>query len=167
MRRIALVMAALMLAFTVTACGKEDAPSTTAQSFSCPTEHTRSFPKTRFVADVGLAFGSFHHWIWEPYKAGKLQKGADHRIWSIAKAVGAAALTAHLLKNAEENVQADPKLCNAIGQPMAKLSDLVSNLSSKVRHGDFGTLAGIAGSVANMTSLMSQNGSPVKETFNQ
>ena len=167
MRRFALVLAALVLALTATGCGKEAAPTHSAASFTCPTDNTRTLPKARFVADVGLAFGSFHHWIWKPYRAGKLAKGADHRLINIGKAGVAAALTAHLMKNARENVQADPTLCNAIGEPIAKLSDLVSNLKSKLVHGDFATLTTVAGAVTSLSSLMGQHGLPVKETFQQ
>jgi hypothetical protein len=167
MRRIALVMAALMLAFTVSACGKEAAPTTTSASFSCPTDNTKSFAKTRFVADVGLAFGTFHHWIWKPYRAGTFKKGADGRTFALVKAVGAAALVTHLIGNAADNVKASPGLCNAIGQPMAKLNDLVSNLGSALRHGDFSTLTGIAGAVGTLSSLMAQHGAPVRESYHQ
>lgn len=167
MRRIALVLAALMLALTVTACGKEAEPTHEADSFSCPTDNTRAFPKVRFVADLGLAFGSFKHWIYTPYKEGKFEKGADGRTLALVKAGGAALLTAHLLKNASENVKADPTLCGLVGKPVAQLADATSNLKSKIVHGDFGSLTSIFASVTSLSALMNKSGNPVKESFNQ
>lgn len=167
MRRIALVLAALMLAFTVSACGKEAAPTNTAESFSCPSDNTKAFATTRFVADVGLAFGTFHHWIWKPYKEGKLAGDASGHTFARIKAGGAALLTYHLISNAADNVKSSSKLCPVMGQPIAKLSDLLSNLKSKILHGDFNSLGAIAGSVTSLSSLMSQSGNPVTETFNK
>lgn len=166
MRRIALVLAALMLAFTVSACGKEAAPTNTAASFSCPTENTKAFPKVRLAADLGIAFGSFHHWIWKPYKAGSFKKGAHHRLIALGKAAIAGGVAAHYISNAADNVKADPTLCNAIGKQMAELSDLVSNLGSKLKHGDLNSLGTIASSVTAMTSLAKSQGANITETYN-
>lgn len=159
-------MAALMLAFTVSACGKEQAPTNTAASFSCPTDNTRAFPKVRLAADLGIAFGVFHHWIWKPYQEHELQKGADHRLWNIGKAAIAAAVVTHYIGNAADNVKADPTMCNLFGKPMAKLSDLVSNLKSAVTHGDFGHMTSIAGAVTSMTGLLKSNGQSITESSN-
>lgn len=167
MRRIALVLAALMLAFTVSSCGKEAAPTTTAAGFSCPTDNTKAFATTRFVADVGLAFGTFHHWIYKPYQAGELSKDAQGHTWKRIKAGGAALLTYHLIGNAVDNVKASSKLCPIVGEPIAALSDQLSNLKSKILHGDFGSIGGIAGSVTSLSSLLGKNGSPITETFNK
>jgi hypothetical protein len=168
MRRIALVMAALLLALTVTACGAKDDPQThAADSFSCPTDNTKAFPKVRFAADLGLAFGSIKHWVYTPYKEGKLAKGADGRVLATAKAVGATALAAHLLGNAVDNAKASPLLCKTVGLPLAKLSDAVSGLKGSILKGDFSSLAGIVASIGSVSSLMSKGGVPVKETFNQ
>jgi len=167
MRKIALVLAALMLAFTVTACGKEAAPTNTAASFSCPSSNTKAFASTRFVADVGLAFGSFHHWIYKPYKAGQLSKEAKGHTWRRVKAGAAALLTYHLIGNAVDNVKASSKLCPIVGRPIAALSDKLSNLKSKILHGDFGSIAGIAGSVTSLSALLGKNGNPITEHFNK
>lgn len=166
MRRIALALAlTLVVAFTVTACGKEAAPTNTAAGFTCPDKPTESFAKTRFVADIGLAVGTFHHWIYKPWKAGKLQKGANHRLWNLGKAAAAGALDAKLVSNAAKNVKADPALCSAIGEPLAKLGDMVSNLKSSVMTGDFGKLAEIETATSGITGLMASKGAAVTENY--
>lgn len=166
MRRIAIAVAmTLMVAFTLTACGKEAAPTNNAASFSCPTAATEHFAKTRFVADVGLAFGSFHHWIYKPWKQGQLSKGANHYRLNQIKAVAAGALDAKLVSNAVKNVKADPGLCKAIGEPLAKLGDMVSNLKSALLHGDFGKLAAIESTTSGLTGLMASHGAAIKETY--
>ncbi|GAB2982745.1 hypothetical protein [Nocardioides montaniterrae] len=166
MRRIALILAALMLAFTVTACGKEAAPTNTAAGFSCPSDNTKAFATTRFVADMGLAAGTFHHWIYNPYKAGQLSSDAKGHTLKRIKAGAAAALTYHLLGNAVDNVKASSKLCPLIGSKLAALSDSLSNLKSKILHGDLGSITGIFGSLGGLTSLLKSNGTNITEKFN-
>lgn len=43
------------------------------------------FDKTRFVTDLGVAYFAFHHWVWNPYKAGAFAAGAPHRTRSLMK----------------------------------------------------------------------------------
>lgn len=164
MRRIALVMAAFMLAFTVSGCGKEAAPTNTAADFSCPTDNTKAFPKVRLAADLGIAFGVFHHWIWNPYQAGSFKKGADHRLWKLGKAGIAAAVVTHYIGNAADNVKADPTMCKVFGKPMAALADKVSNLKSIITSGNLGDLTSVAGAVTSMTGLLKQNGQSITES---
>ena len=166
MRRLVAALAiALVATFGLVACGSDDNDATTSSApLTCPTENTKAFPKTRFVADVGLIAGSFHHWIWKPYKAGKLAKGADGRTWTLVKAAGAALLIAKLTKNATSNVRASPVLCKAIGTPLQKLSDAVSGLGGRIKDGDFASLTTISGLVATITGGMGKNGFAVTET---
>ena len=50
--------------------------------------------KTKFVLHAGLAFGAFHRYILEPYRAGAFRKGAPGRTKALVKA-GAAGLFAY------------------------------------------------------------------------
>lgn len=164
-RLVAALAIALVATFGLVACGSDDGDVTASSApLTCPTENTKAFPKTRFVGDVGLIAGSFHHWIWKPYKAGKLAKGADGRTWAIVKASGAALLIAKLTKNAMSNVQASPALCHAIGAPLQKLSNAVSDLGGKIRSGDLGSIASISGLVTTITGGMGKQGLAVTET---
>ncbi len=53
-----------------TVAGSSASSGSTDAAASCPTSNTRSFAKTRFAGDVGLAIGTFHRYLWKPYQAG-------------------------------------------------------------------------------------------------
>ena len=165
MRRMVVALALVVAAtFGLVGCGSDDTSTSQATTLTCPTDNTKAFPKTRFVADVGLIAGSFHHWIWKPYKAGTFTKGADGRTFALVKAGAASLLIAKLTKNAVSNVEASPSLCNAIGEPLQKLSNAVSGLTDKIKHGDFSTLTAISGLLTTVTGAMSSAGLKVSET---
>lgn len=165
MRRLALAIAALMLvAVSLTACGKETRPTDTAASFTCPSQSTKSFAIPRFAANVGIVVFSFHHWIYEPYKKGAFQKGAHGRLLALAKAGGTALLDYNRLQHAVDDVKASKTLCPAIGKPLARVSDYFSNLKSALLHGDFGKLALIEGGLGSLTSLMGRHGASVPQS---
>ena len=59
-------------------------PSTSASAVPgavCQQVGSVTFDKTKFVLHPGLAFGAFHHFIYAPYKAGRL-----HGVGALAKA---------------------------------------------------------------------------------
>jgi hypothetical protein len=58
------------------------------------------FDKTRFVADLGIAYFSFHHWVSKPAKEGAFASGAPHRTAAIVKAGGALLLAVNRVKKA-------------------------------------------------------------------
>lgn len=166
LRRLVVALA-LVLAATLglVGCGSDETTKASEQTaFTCPTDNTKAFPKTRFVADVGLIAGSFHHWIWKPYKKGKFTKGADGRTFALVKAGAASLLIAKLTKNAVSNVKASPALCNSIGEPLQKLSNAVSGLTGKLKKGDFSSLTTISGLVTTITGSMAGSGMKVTET---
>jgi hypothetical protein len=96
-RKLSIILVIALLAFTA-ACSSSS--STTVNSASatgnnvaasvtpgtCPTENTKSFAKTRFVADVALAGGAFKRYIYSPAKAGQFKKGANGKVLALVKA---------------------------------------------------------------------------------
>lgn len=74
------------------AAGSSASSGGTDAAASCPTSNTRSFAKTRFVGDVGLAIGTFHRYLWKPYQAGSFKKGANGRIKALLKGGATVAL---------------------------------------------------------------------------
>jgi hypothetical protein len=102
---------------------------------SCPTENTKSFAKTRFVADVALAGGAFKRYIYSPAKAGKFQKGAHGKVLALVKAAAAGAFTINRLNAAKNAAEANPTLCKLLVAPMAKFSAAVSGLVGKAKSG--------------------------------
>jgi len=104
-------------------------------SNGCPTSETRSFAKTKFVADVALAGGAFKHWIYDPAKAGKFAKGAHGKVLALVKAAAAGAFAINRLKAAETNAQSDPTLCKLLIAPIRNFSSALTGLVDKAKGG--------------------------------
>lgn len=180
-KRLSLILAALLSVSLLAGCGA--GTSTTAASGTgsagtsattevagttdCPTEGTRTFAKTRFVIDVGLAAGTFHRYIYKPYQEGKFAKGADGRTLAITKAVATAALDAKLLSNARENVKADPTLCKALSAPLDKAAQALNDLKGKVLSGDLTSLASVEAIIASVLGTSRSNGLTITETTDE
>ena len=179
MRRIALALAAVLLTtFGLTACGSDDnstgaTSQVTAQgaaqsgqdgASACPTDTTKAFAKTRFVADLGIIFGTFHHFIYKPFRQGAFQQGGAKKVFAIGKAVAAAAVIAKFSSNAVDNVKASPTLCRIVGTPLSKANDLIQGLGDRIKGGDFSTIATLEGVVGTVSGLMGKEGDPITET---
>ena len=181
MRRIVLALAMVMvMSFGVTACGSSktdhhaagttlgtassgDAGMGTGSASACPSDNTKAFAKTRFVADLGLIFGTFHHFIYKPYQEGAFKQSGLKKALTIGKAVAAAAVIAKLSGNAVDNVKASPTLCRLIGTPLAKANDLIQGLGDRLKHGDVSTIGVLEGAVGSVSGLMGKNGDPITE----
>lgn len=163
----AVVLLTLLVGFT-SACGSSSSkdtstastgtasasagPSDTASAGSaqCASAGTRHFQKTRLVADLGLAYGAFHRYLYKPYQAGTFKKGASGRTFAIIKATAAAAAITKLLNNAAENAQADPTLCKYVPS-MSTISSGLKSLTGKIVGG-----AATAGDLASTEGLFSK-----------
>ncbi len=145
-RKLSVILVIGLLAFTA-ACGSGSSSSVngtpasvsgaaaSATPGACPTENTKSFAKTRFVADIALAGGAFKRYIYTPAKAGKFKKGADGKVLALVKAAAAGAFTINRLNAAKNAAEANPTLCKLLVAPMAKFSAAVSGLVSKAKGG--------------------------------
>ena len=109
---------------TGTGTGRATSGTQATDVSSCPTENTRAFAKTRFVADVGGALFLFHRYLYQPYQDGSFEAGAQGRTAALVKAGLAAGAVAKLLANARENAAANPTLCKAIAEP---LDDIIAS----------------------------------------
>jgi hypothetical protein len=146
---------------TATPASSNTASASAAGASSCPTDNTQAFAKTRFVTNVGLASGAFYQWIFKPYQAGTFQKGADGRTFALVKAGLAGAFAAKQVKDATDNVKADPTLCKVFITPMTKLQEQLNSLGDKVRSGDLAAVTGVATQVEQLKSLAGQEGMKV------
>lgn len=145
-RKLSIIVVIGLLAFTA-ACSSHS--STTVNNASatangvaasatpgtCPTSNTKSFAKTRFVADIALAGGAFKRYIYTPAKAGKFKKGANGKVLALVKAAAAGAFTVNRLNAAKDAAQANPTLCKLLVAPIAKFSASVSSLIGQARGG--------------------------------
>ena len=178
MRHRLLTVLTLVLALVLGGCGGggstesgASSPAATATSSggttatACPTEHTRSFAKTRFVADVGGALLLLNRYIVKPYQKGSFTKGADGRTAALIKAGLAAAATAKLVSNARENAKANPTLCKTIAGPLDQLAASLNGVVDGLKSGslDAGAIGGLSGLLGSLKQKAAEAGVPVTE----
>jgi hypothetical protein len=179
MRHRLLTVLTLVLALVLGGCGGggstqsgASSPATTAATSSggttataCPTENTRSFAKTRFVADVGGALFLLNRYIVKPYQKGTFTKGADGRTAALIKAGLAAAATAKLVSNARENAKANPTLCKTIAAPLDQLAASLNGVVDGLKSGslDAGAIGGLSGLLGSLKQKAAEAGVPVTE----
>jgi hypothetical protein len=147
-RKLSVILVIGLLAFTA-ACSSKSSSSTNAASGNgagasvvatstpgaCPTKNTKSFAKTRFVADIALAGGAFKRYIYTPAKDGKFKKGAKGKVVALIKAAAAGAFVINRLNAAKNAAEANPTLCKLLAAPVAKFSAAVSGLIGKSKGG--------------------------------
>ncbi|SIR98124.1 hypothetical protein [Williamsia sterculiae] len=137
-----------------------------AASSDCPTENTKSFAKTKFVAHAGLGFGAFHRYLYKPYKAGTFKKGADGRVTAFVKGGVAALFIKREIRLASEDVKANPTLCKAIAAPLAKIGDSVQGAVDKAKSGDDSGLEDVNSAIGSVSSQSNKDGVDIKEDEN-
>lgn len=146
-RKIAMLIAIAMLAFTAACSSTSSAVNSVAgnatgaaasagTSTTCPTSNTEHFAKTRFVANAALAGGAFHRYIYKPAKEGKFKKGAHGRIFALVKAAAAGAFVINRLDAAVNNAKANPTLCKLIIAPVEKFKAAIGGLIGKAKGGE-------------------------------
>jgi uncharacterized protein YceK len=142
---------------TTSVPGQGAAVSSTTQ---CPTSNTKSFAKTRFVADLGISFGVFHRYIWKPYKAGSFNKGAPKRIRTIIKGGVAGLFALNRLNAARNLVSHSPLLCKTLKQPLDALAAKLSGLTGKAKTGSISSsdIEDTQNSITDLRGKASQQG---------
>jgi hypothetical protein len=146
-RKLSIILVIGLLAFTA-ACSSSStvngssatgnnvaASAASATPGTCPTANTKSFAKTRFVADVALAGGAFKRYIYSPAKAGQFQKGAHGKVLALVKAAAAGAFTINRLDAAKDAAEANPTLCKLLVAPIAKFSASISSMIGQAKTG--------------------------------
>ncbi len=126
----------LALTLVLALCAGVLAPSTALPVSAHTTHaHAAAFDKTRFVAHLAAAFFVFHHWVWKPYKDGKLH---GFHLITYAKAALALLFAYHEVKKAYDIAKtSNSKTLQLLLVPMNKLADGFNALSSKVKSHHF------------------------------
>lgn len=147
-----------------TASSASPAATSSSSDATCPTDNTRSFAKTRFVADLGGAVFLVRRYVYTPYTQGKFKKGASGRTFALIKAAAAVTASTKLLKNASENAKANPTLCKTVAGPISKVTTALSGLTG-LGSGSFNpaALAGLGGGLGSILGAASQAGINVQE----
>jgi hypothetical protein len=178
MFRKALVIPALLLALTacggakdvarvdtkISASASASAASPTAAT-SCPTAATKKFAKTRFVADVGLAFGAFNRYILRPYREGAFKEGANGRTKALIKAAASGAFAVNRLNAARRLVNDDPTLCKTLKAPLDTLWTQLSAMTDKLKSGkvDPALISGTSGVIEGVRQNAGKQGMTIKD----
>jgi len=140
-------------------------PSTSAGG--CPTSNTKSFAKSKFVLHVGLAAGTFHRYLYKPFKAGTFHKGASGRISGLIKGGATALFDEHEIRQAITDVKANPTLCKVLIAPLSEVADKFTAMKSKVTAGDTTSLDTVNSSLSSISSTSAKDGAPITERTDQ
>ena len=110
----------------------------TAEASTHQAAHPALFDKTRFALHLGLAYFAFHHFVYNPYKAGSFKAGASHRTTSILKAGAALLVTYHELKKAYDIAKGSSSgLLRALVKPLTGLINTANAVANKLRSGQY------------------------------
>jgi len=139
----------------------------TASAGGCPTSNTKSFAKSKFVLHVGLAAGTFHRYLYKPFKAGTFHKGASGRISGLVKGGATALFDEHEIRQAITDVKANPTLCKVLIAPLSEVADKFTAMKSKVPAGDTTSLDTVNSSLSSISSTSAKDGAPITERTDQ
>ena len=96
------------------------------------------FDKTRFAIHLGEAFFAFHHWVYNPYKAGKFQSGAQGRTKTMIKGGAALLFAVHELKVSSDIAhKSKSPLLQKLAGSLDNMQSEYSSLGSKLKGGQF------------------------------
>jgi hypothetical protein len=124
-----------------------------------PTASVAKFDKTKFVFDVGTASYAIHHFIYAPYKAGKL-----HGFKAYAKAAAAAAFAINRLHAAYKIANSgNSKLLHAIVSPLNALIAALTKVKSGITHGNTSAIPAANSNLGALSSAASRGGAPFSD----
>jgi len=107
-----------------------------ATAASCTTVGSKSIPKTRVLADLGITAGAFHRYIYKPIKGGTFTAASrTQKVLILGKGALAAGAIAHFLGNAIDNARSDATLCKYVPN-MSQIKDKLSAMGSQLRGGN-------------------------------
>ncbi|GAC1443785.1 MAG: hypothetical protein NVSMB52_02520 [Chloroflexota bacterium] len=98
--------------------------------------HSALFNRTRFVADLGIAFYAFHHFCYNAQKAGAFQKGAKRRTLNIVKCGAALLVAIHFVRRAQAAANSSSsRTLHVLVKPINALGSLYSSAGARLKSG--------------------------------
>lgn len=162
LRLFAVVLAAVAVLAVPTVAGAQSAPRPAAVT----TVHTASLIAVpKFIFHAGLAFGAFHHFIYEKFKNGDFTNvGFLTKIKNYIEAGLAAVFIYHEVKLALEDAQQN-KVLKLLVTPLTAAVALFNKIVSEVKGHSLtsSTVNSSQSSVGSIESLASKAGSTIKE----
>jgi hypothetical protein len=164
LRRSAVLLAVVgcFAVLVAAGCGSKSSTSSTAANTQATTSTTH-FAKTKFVFHAGLAFGAFHHFIYNPYKAGNFKHPLSHKA-AVAKAALAAAFTYHELKLAANDVKSS-KVLSTLFAPITLAASKINGLVNPIKAGQdpASQITSANSSLASIKSTAASNGQNITD----
>jgi hypothetical protein len=164
LRRSAVLIAVVgcLAAVAVAGCGSKNRSSVSnAAAATAPAGTTTHFAKTKFVLHAGLGFGAFHHYIYEPFRAGDFKHPFSHKL-VIVEASLAAGFVYHELKLAATDVRSS-KVLSTLFAPLTIVADKTRGLVSEVRGGNTSQVDSVNSSLASIKSTAASNGQSITD----
>jgi hypothetical protein len=128
---LALIVA---LALLDTGCGGSSATQSSSTTVHRPpATPTSPGQRAMFVGHAGLAFGTFHRYVYKPFKAGNLRNSANNKL-AFAKAAAATTATADEVVAAKQAAGASTAL-RKLFAPLAALAPTLGALETNLKHG--------------------------------
>jgi len=148
---------------TAGAGSSSSSASASTDANGCPTSNTTTFAKSKFVLHTGLAFGTFHRYIYKPLKAGQFSSGASGRAATFAKAAATALFAKREIRLASQDVKANPTLCRVLAAPLNKLAVTFDGLGTRLKHGDTSGVSDANSQIAGISAASAKGGAPITE----
>jgi len=174
MRRLVVVISAVCCigALGLAGCGSSSGSSptsvaSTASSGASTTgsaSGTKSLATAKFLLHAGLAFGAFHHFIYNPVKAGALKNPGSHKL-TLAKAGLAGLFVYHEVKLAAANAKSS-KLLSPLVAPLTALGDKLKSLKTSITSGSASSsdIDSLNSQVDQIKSTAAAKGQSIKES---
>jgi hypothetical protein len=139
-------------------------PSIQASASVAAPRGTTHFAKPKFVIHAGLAFGAFHHFIYDPVKAGDLKHPFSHKL-ALVKAGVATLFVVHELKLAAADVKSS-KILSTLFAPLTFIAAKLSSLKSAIVGGSANPAAvtGLNSNLSQISSTASAAGQSISDT---
>jgi hypothetical protein len=156
-----MVVGCLATVGLASACGSRS-NSTTATRPSGTTTH---FAKTKFVLHAGLAFGAFHRYIYEPFKAGDFKHPFLHKL-TLIKAGLSALFIEHELKLAATDVKSS-KILSRLFSPLTAVAAKISSLKDSIKDGSISSsdMDGLQSQLTSIAKTASSKGQSIQNAI--
>ncbi|MGI8827343.1 MAG: hypothetical protein ACR2JC_17215 [Chloroflexota bacterium] len=153
----------LVFSLAIALLGGILAPSvaTTANAASRSHAHAAAFDKTKFLLHLGAAYYAFHHFVYSPYKAGKLSR---HHLFTVGKAVLALVFAGHEVHTAYTLAKnSNSKTLHVLIAPMTALSSTFAAIGAKFKHGQVSSsdVTALNGQTSSFSGLAKSHGFPI------
>jgi hypothetical protein len=152
----------LLVSAALVAAGCGSSSNTTSNGSGSSTKV--HFAKTKFALHAGLAFGTFHHFIYKPFKAGDFSHPFSHK-FKILEAVAAAVYVKHEASLALTDAKAS-KLLSHVVAPLTAFGGVLALIRSSIKSAKPDAQAIDSGnsSVSSAETQSSYAGQPIQET---